>query len=142
MSTLEASFGLAKKYIEATDPKKAREMAEATAKISKETDPAKAKDMLASLEQHAAHRRLFADMQVKSALTAYMQNKALYAQLKKDASATPRAFSTRTWPSAAILVAKWDEALKRATMRCAAWVTRFGPPPMRWPAVSGRQRVA
>ncbi|KAB0517547.1 phage tail tape measure protein [Pseudomonas extremorientalis] len=88
-STLESSFELAQKYIAATDPKKAAAMAAATAKISKETDPAKAKAMIASLEQALRTGDLFADMQVKGALTAYMQNKELYAQLKKDsASAT------------------------------------------------------
>ncbi len=49
-STLESSFALAQKYIEATDPKKAAEMAKATAAISKESDPEKAKAMIASLE--------------------------------------------------------------------------------------------
>jgi TP901 family phage tail tape measure protein len=89
MSTLESSFALAQKYIVATDPKKAAAMAEETAKISKETDPEKAKAMLASLEQALRTGDLFADMQVKGALTAYMQNKDLYDQLKKDsASAT------------------------------------------------------
>ncbi|SBW80134.1 hypothetical protein PVE_R1G2248 [Pseudomonas veronii 1YdBTEX2] len=88
-STLESSFELAQKYIAATDPKKAAAMAAATAKISKETDPEKAKAMIASLEQALRTGDLFADMQVKGALTAYMQNKELYAQLKKDsASAT------------------------------------------------------
>jgi TP901 family phage tail tape measure protein len=88
-STLESSFELAQKYIAATDPKKAAAMAEATAKISKETDPEKAKAMLASLEQALRTGDLFADMQVKGALTAYMQNKDLYDKLKKDsASAT------------------------------------------------------
>lgn len=88
-STLESSFELAQKYIAATDPKKAAAMAAATAKISKETDPEKAKAMISSLEQALRTGDLFADMQVKAALTAYTQNKDLYAQLKKDsASAT------------------------------------------------------
>jgi len=88
-STLESSFELAQKYIAATDPKKAAAMAAATAKISKEADPEKAKAMIASLEQALRTGDLFADMQVKGALTAFMQNKELYAQLKKDsASAT------------------------------------------------------
>ncbi|WP_241492808.1 phage tail tape measure protein, partial [Pseudomonas endophytica] len=86
MSTLESSFGLAKRYIEATDPAKAAKMAEATAKISKEADPAKAKAMLDSLEQALRTGDIFADMQVKSALTAYVQNKELYEQLKKEAA--------------------------------------------------------
>ncbi|WP_300729063.1 phage tail tape measure protein [Pseudomonas sp.] len=86
MSTLEASFGLARRYIEATDPKKAAKMAEATAKISKESDPEKAKAMLSSLEQALRTGDIFADMQVKSALTAYVQNKELYEQLKRESA--------------------------------------------------------
>jgi TP901 family phage tail tape measure protein len=88
-STLESSFELAQKYIAATDPKKAAAMAEATARISKETDPEKAKAMIASLESALRTGDLFADMQVKGALTAFMQNKELYAKLKSEsASAT------------------------------------------------------
>ncbi|WP_447789224.1 phage tail tape measure protein [Pseudomonas farris] len=84
MSTLETSMALAQKYIQATDPKRAAAMAEATAKISKESDPEKAKAMMASLEESLRTGDLFADMQVKAALSAFMQNKALYAQLKND----------------------------------------------------------
>jgi len=84
MSTVEASFALAQKYIEKVDPEKAKQMAEATAQISKEADPAKAKAMMASLEQALRTGDLFADMQVKAALTAFMQNKDLYETLKKD----------------------------------------------------------
>jgi TP901 family phage tail tape measure protein len=85
-STLESSFALAQKYIEATDPKRAAEMAKATAAISKEADPEKAKAMMKSLEEALRTGDLFADMQVKAALTAYMQNKDLYEQLKKDSA--------------------------------------------------------
>ncbi len=84
MSTLETSMSLAQKYIQATDPKRAAAMAEATAKISKESDPEKAKAMMASLEESLRTGDLFADMQVKAALSAYMQNKALYSQLKNE----------------------------------------------------------
>ncbi|QOF90724.1 phage tail tape measure protein [Pseudomonas lundensis] len=84
MSTLESSFALAQKYIQKTDPKRAAEMAEATAKISKESNPEKAKAMMASLEQALRTGDIFADMQVKAALTAYMQNKELYGQLKRE----------------------------------------------------------
>ncbi|MGR4042823.1 phage tail tape measure protein [Pseudomonas sp. 910_21] len=84
MSTLESSFELAMRYIKATDPAKAAKMAEAQAKISKEADPAKAKAMLNALEQSLRTGDLFADMQVKAALTAYSQNRELYEQLKKD----------------------------------------------------------
>lgn len=84
MSTLETSMVLAQKYIQATDPKRAAAMAEATSKISKEANPEKAKAMMASLEESLRTGDLFADMQVKAALSAYMQNKALYSQLKND----------------------------------------------------------
>ncbi|MBC8994988.1 phage tail tape measure protein [Pseudomonas sp. N40(2020)] len=84
LSTLETSMELAQKYIKATDPKRAAAMAEATAKISKEADPEKAKAMMASFEESLKTGDLFADMQVKAALSAYMQNKALYSQLKND----------------------------------------------------------
>lgn len=86
MSTVESSFALAQKYIAATDPKKAKAMAEATARISKEADPEKAKGMMQALEEALRTGDLFADMQVKAALTAYMQNKDLYKQLKKDSA--------------------------------------------------------
>lgn len=85
-STLETSFELAQKYVEATDPKKAKQMAEAMAGISKETDPKKAEKMITALEGALRTGDLFADMQVKAALTGYMQNKKLYEQQKKDAS--------------------------------------------------------
>ncbi|RWU18116.1 phage tail tape measure protein [Pseudomonas alkylphenolica] len=84
MSTLESSFALAMKYIQATDPAKAAKMAEAQAKISKETDPEKAKAMLDALEQSLRTGDIFADMQVKAALTAYAANRGLYEQLKQD----------------------------------------------------------
>lgn len=84
MSTLESSFALAMKYVQATDPAKAAKMAEAQAKISKETDPEKAKAMLNALEQSLRTGDIFADMQVKAALTAYAANRGLYEQLKKD----------------------------------------------------------
>ncbi len=89
MSTLEASFALAQQYIQRTDPAKAKKMAEATAAISKEADPAKARAMMEALEQTLRTGDIFADMQVKAALTAYTQNKALYESLKREsASAT------------------------------------------------------
>ncbi|MBC3272604.1 phage tail tape measure protein [Pseudomonas sp. SWRI81] len=84
MSTLETSMALAQKYIQATDPARAAKMAEATAKISEQANPEKAKAMMASLEESLRTGDLFADMQVKAALSAYMQNKALYSQLKND----------------------------------------------------------
>lgn len=85
MSVLESSMALAQKYVETTDPAKAKKMAEAQAKIDKEVDPKKALKALEALEQSLKTGDIFADMQVKAALTAYGQNRGLYEQLKKDA---------------------------------------------------------
>lgn len=112
MSTLEASFGLAKRYIEATDPKKAAKMAEATAKISKEADPAKAKAMLNSLEQALRTGDIFADMQVKSALTAYVQNKELYEQLKKEAASASGILDQNLAERRDTSAQKWSETIQ------------------------------
>lgn len=112
MSTLEASFGLAKQYVEATDPKKAQAMAEATAKINKETDPAKAKEMLNSLEQMLRTGDIFADMQVKSALAAYVQNKALYDELKSKAGSATGILDKNLAERRDTSSQKWSEALQ------------------------------
>lgn len=85
MSTLESSFALAQRYVEATNPEQAKKMAEETAKISKETDPAKAQAMLDALGKALRTGDIFADMQVKAALTAYSANRGLYEKLKNDA---------------------------------------------------------
>jgi len=109
-STLETSFALAQKYVEATDPEKAKVMAASMAKISKEADPAKAKEMMNSLEQALRTGDLFADMQVKAALTAYMQNKALYEQLKKDSSSAKGILDKNLGERRETSAQKWIEA--------------------------------
>ncbi|RBL70089.1 phage tail tape measure protein [Pseudomonas sp. MWU13-2625] len=108
-STLESSFALAQKYIEATDPKRAAEMAKATAAISKEADPEKAKAMMKSLEEALRTGDLFADMQVKAALTAYMQNKDLYEQLKKDSADATGILDKNLAERRQTSVQKWSE---------------------------------
>ncbi|WP_082481248.1 phage tail tape measure protein [Pseudomonas sp. Leaf127] len=84
-STLESSFALAQEYVQKTDPKKDKQMAEAMAKINKETDPAKARAQIEALNDSLKTGNIFADMQVKAALQAYTQNKALYEELKSSA---------------------------------------------------------
>ncbi|MFG0466653.1 phage tail tape measure protein [Pseudomonas putida] len=84
MNVIESSMGLAMKYVEATDPAKAKKMKEAQANIDKEVDPEKARAALEALEKTLRTGDLFADMQVKAALTAYAQNRGLYADLKAD----------------------------------------------------------
>ncbi|MFJ4055984.1 phage tail tape measure protein [Pseudomonas sp. NPDC089743] len=84
MNVIESSMALAMKYVEATDPAKAKKMKDAQANIDKEVDPEKAKAALEALEKTLRTGDLFADMQVKAALTAYAQNRGLYSQLKAD----------------------------------------------------------
>ncbi|MEE1889509.1 phage tail tape measure protein [Pseudomonas carassii] len=86
MSTIESSMALALRYVEATDPAKAKKIKDAQAGISKEADPVKAKAALEALEKSLRTGDLFADMQVKAALTAYSQNRDLYTQLKNDST--------------------------------------------------------
>ncbi|WP_085725768.1 phage tail tape measure protein [Pseudomonas sp. R37(2017)] len=86
LSTFEASFELARRYVEKTDPKKAKQLEQGLTQISQETDPAKAQAMADALAATLRTGDLFADMQVKTALMAYTQNKKLYADLKKDAA--------------------------------------------------------
>ncbi|CAG8866740.1 phage tail tape measure protein [Pseudomonas fluorescens] len=86
LSTFEASFELARLYVEKTDPKKAKQLDQGLTQISQETDPAKAQAMADALAATLRTGDLFADMQVKTALMAYTQNKKFYAELKKGAS--------------------------------------------------------
>ncbi|MBV7491161.1 phage tail tape measure protein [Pseudomonas sp. PDM30] len=86
LSTFEASFELARRYVEKTDPKKAKQLNQGLTQISQETDPAKAQAMADALAATLRTGDLFADMQVKTALMAYTQNKKFYADLKKGAS--------------------------------------------------------
>ncbi|KPM58126.1 phage tail protein [Pseudomonas putida] len=84
MNVIEASMALAMKYVEATDPAKAKKIEAAKASIDKEVDPEKAKAALDALEKTLRTGDIFADMQVKAALTAYGQNRGLYEELKAD----------------------------------------------------------
>ncbi|MDZ5740952.1 phage tail tape measure protein [Pseudomonas asiatica] len=86
MSVIESSMALAMKYVEATDPAKAKKIKDAQANIDKEVDPEKAKAALEALEKTLRTGDLFADMQVKAALTAYAQNRGLYADLKAQST--------------------------------------------------------
>lgn len=86
MNVFEASMGLAMQYVEKTDPKKAQQLKEAQAKIDKEVDPEKATAALEALEKSLRTGDVFADMQVKAALTAYAQNRGLYNTLKADSA--------------------------------------------------------
>lgn len=84
MNVIEASMALALRYVEAIDPAKAKQIEAAKAKIDKEVDPEKAKAALDALEKALRTGDIFADMQVKAALTAYGQNRGLYEELKAD----------------------------------------------------------
>lgn len=86
-STLEASLGIAKQYIEKIDPKKAEELKKFAASMDQVSDPAKRQAQIAAFEEVMKTGDLFSDMQVKAALTAYMQNSDHYRKLR-DESAT------------------------------------------------------
>ncbi|CAE6814427.1 hypothetical protein R69746_05768 [Paraburkholderia aspalathi] len=85
-STLEASFVLARAYIERTDPAKAKQLADAAKSINSESDPDRRRAQIAAFEDTMKTGDLFNDMQVKAALTAYLQNADLYQKLKKESS--------------------------------------------------------
>ncbi|MEW5607948.1 phage tail tape measure protein [Pseudomonas juntendi] len=84
MNVIEASMALAMRYVEKTDPATAKKMKDAQANIDKEADPEKARAALEALEKTLRTGDIFADMQVKAALTAYGQNRGLYEELKAD----------------------------------------------------------
>lgn len=119
MNVIEASMGLAMQYVEATDPAKAKKIKDAQSKIDKQADPEKAKAALEALEKTLRTGDLFADMQVKAALTAYGQNRGLYNELKADSMkatgildknlAERRETSAQRW---AELVQSTDDAMR------------------------------
>ncbi|KPM60184.1 phage tail tape measure protein [Pseudomonas monteilii] len=86
MNVIEASMALAMKYVEKTDPDKAKKIEAAKAQIDKEVDPEKARAALDALEKTLRTGDIFADMQVKAALTAYGQNRGLYQELKANSA--------------------------------------------------------
>ena len=118
-STLEASFVLARAYIERTDPAKAKQLANAAKSINGEADPAKRKAQIAAFEDTMKTGDLFNDMQVKAALTAYLQNADLYQQLKKDSAqangeiakdlADRRDASKQVWSE---VTQQWNDAMR------------------------------
>ncbi|MDR6445602.1 hypothetical protein J2794_001693 [Paraburkholderia terricola] len=85
-STLEASFVLARAYIERTDPARAKQLADAATRINGEADPDKRRAQIAAFEDTMKTGDLFNDMQVKAALTAYLQNADLYQKLKRESA--------------------------------------------------------
>ncbi|WP_213766741.1 phage tail tape measure protein [Caballeronia sp. dw_19] len=118
-STLEASFVLARAYIERTDPAKAKQLANAAQSINGEADPAKRKTQIAAFEDTMKTGDLFNDMQVKAALTAYLQNADMYQQLKKDSAqasgeiakdlADRRDASKQVWSE---VTQQWNDAMR------------------------------
>ncbi|TKC83826.1 phage tail protein [Trinickia terrae] len=118
-STLEASFVLARAYIERVDPKKAAQLAAVAKQLNSELDPAKRQAQMRAFEDTMKTGDLFNDMQVKAALTAYMQNADLYQNLKRNAAqangeiekdlADRRATSKQIWSE---VVQQWDDAMR------------------------------
>ncbi|MDN7856545.1 phage tail tape measure protein [Burkholderia cepacia] len=118
-STLEASFVLARAYIERVDPAKAKQLAAAAKQFNSEMDPAKRQTQMAAFAETMKTGDLFNDMQVKAALTAYMQNAELYASLKRNAQQASgeiqkdlearRETSKQVWSEVG---QQWDDAMR------------------------------
>ncbi|KVD76977.1 phage tail protein [Burkholderia sp. ABCPW 14] len=118
-STLEASFVLARAYIERVDPAKARQLAEAAKSINAELDPAKRQKQIRAFEETMKTGDLFTDMQVKAALTAYMQNADIYQKMKRNGADISgqiqkdlddrRETSKQIWKE---VVDQWDDAMR------------------------------
>ncbi|MEB2497328.1 phage tail tape measure protein [Burkholderia cenocepacia] len=118
-STLEASFVLARAYIERVDPAKAKQLAAAAKQFNSEMDPAKRQTQMAAFAETMKTGDLFNDMQVKAALTAYMQNAELYSNLKRNAQQASgeiqkdlearRETSKQIWSEVG---QRWDDAMR------------------------------
>ncbi|KWF66629.1 phage tail tape measure protein [Burkholderia pseudomultivorans] len=118
-STLEASFVLARAYIERVDPAKAKQLATAAKQFNSEMDPAKRQAQMAAFAETMKTGDLFNDMQVKAALTAYMQNADLYTNLKRNAQQASgeiqkdlearRETSKQIWSEVG---QRWDDAMR------------------------------
>ncbi|WP_431018648.1 phage tail tape measure protein [Burkholderia cepacia] len=118
-STLEASFVLARAYIERVDPAKAKQLAVAAKQFNSEMDPAKRQAQMAAFAETMKTGDLFNDMQVKAALTAYMQNAELYSNLKRNAQQASgeiqkdlearRETSKQIWSEVG---QRWDDAMR------------------------------
>ncbi|MET3626028.1 phage tail tape measure protein [Burkholderia cepacia] len=118
-STLEASFVLARAYIERADPAKAKQLAAAAKQFNSEMDPAKRQAQMAAFAETMKTGDLFNDMQVKAALTAYMQNAELYSNLKRNAQQASgeiqkdlearRETSKQIWSEVG---QRWDDAMR------------------------------
>ncbi|CAJ4029410.1 tail tape measure protein [Burkholderia pseudomallei] len=118
-STLEASFVLARAYIERVDPAKAKQLAEAAKTINAELDPAKRQKQIRAFEETMKTGDLFTDMQVKAALTAYMQNADIYQKMKRNGADISgqiqkdlddrRETSKQIWKE---VVDQWDDAMR------------------------------
>lgn len=118
-STLEASFVLARAYIERVDPAKAKQLAAAAKQFNSEMDPGKRQAQMAAFAETMKTGDLFNDMQVKAALTAYMQNAELYSNLKRNAQQASgeiqkdlearRETSKQIWSEVG---QRWDDAMR------------------------------
>lgn len=118
-STLEASFVLARAYIERVDPAKAKQLAAAAKQFNSEMGPARRQTQMAAFAETMKTGDLFNDMQVKAALTAYMQNAELYSNLKGNAQQASgeiqkdlearRETSKQIWSEVG---QRWDDAMR------------------------------
>lgn len=131
MSTLEASLALAQKYVLAKNPEKEKQIQQTLNRISNEGDRARAKSMLEGLESSLRTGDIFADMQVKAALTAWTQGRGYYEKLKSEARESAgiieknlderRDASQQKWKEVG---QNWDDAMRSMGDAISPWTDR------------------
>ncbi|MCG9078608.1 phage tail tape measure protein [Laribacter hongkongensis] len=110
MSPLEASMELAKQYIEKIDPKKAAEMKKKAEELAAIKDDGERKRQMDAFAETMKMGSIFGDMQAKSALTAFMQNRQDYIDLKKGGESADGVLDKGLEQRREASAQKWKEA--------------------------------
>ncbi|MCG9057462.1 phage tail tape measure protein [Laribacter hongkongensis] len=110
MSPLEASMELARQYIEKIDPKKAAEMKKKAEELAAIKDDGERKRQMDAFSETMKMGTLFGDMQAKTALTAYLQNRQDYIDLKKGGESADGVLDKGLEQRREASAQKWKEA--------------------------------
>lgn len=110
MSPLEASMELARQYIEKIDPKKAAEMKKKADELAAIKDDGERKRQMDAFSETMKMGTLFGDMQAKTALTAYLQNRQDYIDLKKGGESADGVLDKGLEQRREASAQKWKEA--------------------------------
>ncbi|MCG9040223.1 phage tail tape measure protein [Laribacter hongkongensis] len=110
MSPLEASMELARQYIEKINPKKAAEMKKKADELAAIKDDGERKRQMDAFSETMKMGTLFGDMQAKTALTAYLQNRQDYIDLKKGGESADGVLDKGLEQRREASAQKWKEA--------------------------------